>query len=103
MPDLDRIEVIRGPGATIWGANAVNGVVNITTKSARDTQGWLIDGVGGTHEQIGALRYGSRIARPASANDPLPPKADLYTARNGQMLALPSYTPPSFIRRFNDA
>ena len=39
MEDLDRIEVIRGPGASLWGANAVNGVVNITTKSAKDTVG----------------------------------------------------------------
>ncbi|MDA1067063.1 MAG: TonB-dependent receptor [Verrucomicrobia bacterium] len=39
MEDLDRIEVIRGPGASLWGANAVNGVVNITTKSSKDTVG----------------------------------------------------------------
>jgi iron complex outermembrane receptor protein len=43
LPDLDRIEVIRGPGATLWGANAVNGVINITSKDARDTQGFLVD------------------------------------------------------------
>ncbi|HEY7790300.1 MAG TPA: TonB-dependent receptor plug domain-containing protein, partial [Vicinamibacterales bacterium] len=39
MQDIDRVEVIRGPGGTIWGANAVNGVINIITKSAQDTQG----------------------------------------------------------------
>ncbi len=61
LPDLDRIEVIRGPGATLWGANAVNGVINITSKSARDTQGWLFDGVAGSEEQIGAVRYGGQI------------------------------------------
>jgi iron complex outermembrane receptor protein len=61
LPDLDRIEVIRGPGATMWGANAVNGVINITTKSARDTQGWLFDGVAGSEEQIGSVRYGGKI------------------------------------------
>jgi len=44
MEDIDRIEVIRGPGATLWGANAVNGVINITTKSARETQGGLLTG-----------------------------------------------------------
>ena len=48
LEDVDRIEVIRGPGGTLWGANAVNGVINIITKSARDTQGWLVTGGGGT-------------------------------------------------------
>ena len=41
--DIDRIEVISGPGATLWGANAVNGVINIITKKARDTQGAMVD------------------------------------------------------------
>src|SRR5205085_10568434 len=61
LPDLDRIEVIRGPGATLWGANAVNGVISISTKSALDTQGWLIDARGGTEEQVGAVRYGGKL------------------------------------------
>lgn len=61
LPDLDRIEVIRGPGATLWGANAVDGVINITTKSARDTQGLLVDGLGGNQEQQGSVRYGGKI------------------------------------------
>ncbi|MBC8001764.1 MAG: Plug domain-containing protein, partial [Opitutaceae bacterium] len=47
LDDVDRIEVIRGPGATVWGANAVNGVINILSKSARDTQGGLLYGGGG--------------------------------------------------------
>ena len=42
LEDVDRIEIIRGPGATLWGANAVNGVINILTKSAQDTQGTLV-------------------------------------------------------------
>ena len=59
--DLDHIEVVRGPGGTMWGANAVNGVINITTKSARDTQGWLLDALGGNEEQQGSVRYGGKI------------------------------------------
>lgn len=62
MEDLEQIEVIRGPGATLWGANAVNGVINITTKSAADTQGLLIAGGGGNVERgFGAVRYGGQI------------------------------------------
>jgi iron complex outermembrane receptor protein len=61
LQDLDRIEVIRGPGATIWGSNAVNGVINITSKSARDTQGFLVDGLAGNYEQQGAVRFGGKI------------------------------------------
>lgn len=48
--DLDRIELIRGPGGTIWGANAVNGVVNILTKHTEDTHGWLVEGGWGTED-----------------------------------------------------
>jgi iron complex outermembrane receptor protein len=48
---IDHIEVIRGPGAAVWGANAVNGVINITTKKASDTQGRLLSGGGGTYDQ----------------------------------------------------
>jgi iron complex outermembrane recepter protein len=60
--DLDRIEVIRGPGATLWGANAVNGVVNVITRSAHDTQGVFLRGSGGTFERgFAAVRYGGTI------------------------------------------
>jgi len=59
LEDVDRIEVIRGPGATMWGANAVNGVINIITKSAKDTQGWLFSGGGGNQDRgFGEFRYG---------------------------------------------
>ena len=59
MEDVDRIEVIRGPGGTIWGANAVDGVINIITKNSRDTQGTLVAAGGGSVDQgTGAARYG---------------------------------------------
>ncbi len=62
LEDLDQIEVIRGPGATLWGANAVNGVINITSKSAKDTQGFLGSTTFGTEDQPGAgLRYGGAV------------------------------------------
>src|SRR5438132_7465336 len=48
LEDIDRIEVIRGPGATMWGANAVNGVISITTKKAANTQGGLFVADSGT-------------------------------------------------------
>src|SRR5690606_1753448 len=47
LADVDRIEVISGPGATLWGANAVNGVINVITRAAGDTQGGLLSGSGG--------------------------------------------------------
>ena len=63
LEDLDRIEVISGPGATQWGANAVNGVINITTRSAKDTQGSLLVGGGGSQLQDAAdARYGGTLA-----------------------------------------
>jgi iron complex outermembrane receptor protein len=58
IEDIDRIEVIRGPGATLWGANAVNGVINIATRKASETQGGLVTAVGGTHSTQAVLRYG---------------------------------------------
>ncbi len=60
LPDIERIEVVRGPGSSVWGANAVNGVINIITKRARVTQGVLFsanaDSLGGNG---GAIRYGA--------------------------------------------
>ena len=62
LEDVARIEVIRGPGASLWGANAVNGVINIITKPAAETQGGLATGGFGNEEKgFGALRYGGKI------------------------------------------
>jgi iron complex outermembrane receptor protein len=59
LEDIDRIEVIRGPGATIWGANAVNGVINIITKSSKATQGGLMSLAAGSGVQpVAQIRYG---------------------------------------------
>jgi len=61
MADVERIEVISGPGATIWGANAVNGVINIITKSARDTQGSQLVLRGGEEGASGSVRHGGAL------------------------------------------
>src|SRR5207247_3698973 len=62
LEDVDRIEVIRGPGATLWGANAVNGVINLITKSAKSTQYGIMTGGGETEERAsGRLRYGGKL------------------------------------------
>jgi iron complex outermembrane receptor protein len=63
LEDIDRIEVISGPGGTLWGANAVNGVINITSKSAKDTQGLYLEAGGGTELQdFTGFRYGGMLA-----------------------------------------
>lgn len=62
LEDVEHIEVIRGSGSTLWGANAVNGVINIVTKSAAQTQGGLITAGGGLGERaFGTVRYGGKI------------------------------------------
>jgi iron complex outermembrane receptor protein len=60
--DIDRIEVIRGPGSVSWGANAVNGIINIITRSTTETQGTLVDlGTGVFAQRRAAVRYGGRL------------------------------------------
>lgn len=63
LEEIDRIEVIRGPGGTLWGANAVNGVINIITKHSKKTQGGLVSVGGGNEERFfETVRYGGKLA-----------------------------------------
>jgi iron complex outermembrane receptor protein len=61
LEDIDRIEVIRGPGAASWGANAVNGVINILTKDSAETQGGFVRVDGGNDGTDAAVRYGGTV------------------------------------------
>lgn len=64
LEDLDRIEVISGPGGTLWGTNAVNGVINVVSRPAAETQGLYVSAAAGTHLQHGgALRYGGTLGQ----------------------------------------
>lgn len=68
LEDIDRIELIRGPGAALWGANAVNGVINVITRSAGETAGGFASLTGGTNDQAQAdLRYGGRVGKGGTA------------------------------------
>lgn len=63
LADIDRIEIVRGPGGTVWGANAVNGVINIITKSAKDTLGTQVSvGYGSELQGIYSARYGAKLS-----------------------------------------
>lgn len=62
MEDLERIEVIRGPGGSLWGANAVNGVINVSTKSAKETQGVLVSTAAGNEDRLlTSARFGGQL------------------------------------------
>lgn len=61
LEDIDRIEIVRGPGGALWGANAVNGVINIITKNTRDTQGTTVALIGGSLERNLTARIGGKI------------------------------------------
>ncbi|PYU15950.1 MAG: hypothetical protein DMG29_05235 [Acidobacteria bacterium] len=88
LEDIERIEVVRGPGATIWGANAVNAVINIITKSAKDTHGTLVSAGGGNKDQgFVGFRYGA---------------ADVKGLNSTASTARPSRGAPSFIRIANN-
>lgn len=63
LADIERIEVISGPGATVWGANAVNGVINIITRKAGETQGGLLTAGGDRLQRTGAARFGAPLGR----------------------------------------
>ncbi len=64
LQDIERIEVIRGPGGTIWGANAVDGIINVITKSSKDTHGTTLSAGGGNVDQgTGVVRYGGAAGR----------------------------------------
>lgn len=79
LEDVDRIEVVRGPGATLWGANAVNGVINIVTRNSRDTQGAFVQLGGGNEDPADAeMRYGG------AAGNATYRVYGKYVARSGQ-------------------
>jgi len=64
LEDIDRIEVIRGPGGSIWGVNAVNGVINIITKKASETKGAMVEaGAGSLQPGFGTVQYGGAAGK----------------------------------------
>ncbi len=63
VEEIERIEIIRGPGSTVWGVNAVNGVIALTTKNARETQGAFLNAGAGTEKEFGYARYGFQLGQ----------------------------------------
>ncbi len=66
LADIERIEIVRGPGATMWGSNAVNGVINIITRQSVDALGWSAEAVAGTQDRSATLRYGTQLSDQAA-------------------------------------
>src|SRR6266508_457019 len=66
LEDIERIEVISGPGGTLWGSNAVNGVINIITRHSQDTTGALVSLGEGTEERGAGVRYGAKLGENAT-------------------------------------
>jgi iron complex outermembrane receptor protein len=67
LDDIDHIEIIRGPGGSLWGANAVNGIINIISKASKETIGGLVQAAVGSHDQrVGSLRYGHQVSDKAA-------------------------------------
>lgn len=67
LEDIERIEVIRGPGSTMWGTNATNGIINIITKPAKETQGTLVSaGIGNDERSSASVRYGGKLGKSSS-------------------------------------
>ncbi|MBA4055200.1 MAG: hypothetical protein C0490_10845 [Marivirga sp.] len=91
LEDVDRIEVVSGPGGTLWGANAVNGVINIRTKSAKATQGLYVSQLAGTSSFLQdhtEMRYGSKIGK------------DLYFRIYGQHFGMQTKNENDTINRY---
>ena len=83
LPDIERIEVVRGPGGSLWGANAVNGVINIITKNSKDSQGGLATLTAGNEERaIAGVRYGGKLGDSAQYR-----LYGQFTERDGQVAA----------------
>jgi iron complex outermembrane recepter protein len=61
LENIERIEIVRGPGGATWGSNAMNGIINIITKNSKDTQGTLLSAQYGTEEAGGGARYGGMV------------------------------------------
>lgn len=79
--NIERIEVLSGPGGTLWGANAVNGVINVITRSAADTSGALASAGAGNDERNLAVRYGGKLGEDASFRISAKGSDDSHTVR----------------------